>query len=647
MDHIAHTTQLGIFKGLGRIYRYALPYWKHILLTFVSMMIFAGSLTGRAYLAKPLLHMFTGAPSQPAPTLDLKGALRMFVDKNATVQNQERSEGESSPEQLAQQRLQALAPLVVLALCIAMLISVFGFLKDYLSAYVSNRMVIDLQCDLCTKFLTMPMSFHTRLKKGDVFSRLNSDVGRAAISFQLIFGDLLQEPLTLIVGISAMFVLNWQLTLLLGLAMPLLVLLTIRFGKKIRKKSTKRQEMVGVLMDSMIQMFSGIKVVKGFGMEHYESKRFSKINAELFKRTMKVEKTGATSRYVTEFLNHVTAIFLIGAGALAVTKAWFGLSFAVLGTFVALAITLYKPVKNLSQAYNKISDSMAGIQRVYEIMDLDPRDLEQNGTLEMHGVHKGVRFDHVYFSYDGVTTVLKDITFEIRKGDTVALVGKTGVGKTTLSDLILRFYQPTSGAIYIDDIDIREFSRESLLRHIAVVTQEPFLFDTSVEENIRYGRLDATRQEIEEAAKAAYIHDVICSLPQGYATHVGDRGARLSGGERQRIAIARAILRNPSILILDEATAALDAESEKLVRDAIENLMRGRTTIVIAHRFSTIKNADMIVLLDEGQVSMIGTHEELIQKGGLYKELCDMQFLANDTSTMHSQGAAHEPCNAS
>jgi subfamily B ATP-binding cassette protein MsbA len=641
MEEQGTQKQLGIVKGLGRVYRYAVPYWKLILVTFLSMTIYASSLTARAYLAKPLLQMFTGSAQELSKTLSLKGALRLFKEKTVPTEG-EKGEGAQQMEQLARSRLHSLLPLVLMALGVTVLVSGFGFIKDYVSAYVSNRMVIDLQCDLCNKFLTMPMAFHTKLKKGEVFSRLNSDVGRAAVSFQLIFGDLLQEPLTLIVGIAAMFMLNWQLTLLLGLSLPPLVILTVRFGKKIRKKSTKRQEMVGVLMGSMIQMFSGIKVVKAFGMEAYEGDRFRRINMELFKRIMKVEKTGATSRYVTEFLNHATAIFLIGAGALAVTKSLFGLSFAVLGTFVALAITLYKPVKNLSQAYNKISDSMAGIQRVYEIMDLEPNTMERQGTRQMQGVEKGIRFEHVYFSYDGTRTVLKDIDFEIRKGDTVALVGKTGVGKTTLSDLILGFYHPTSGAIYIDDVDIREFTRESLLRHIAVVTQEPFLFDTSVEENIRYGKPDATRQEIEEAAKAAYIHDVIMSLPQGYTSHVGDRGTRLSGGERQRITIARAILRNPSILILDEATAALDAESEKLVRDAVENLMRGRTTVVIAHRFSTIKNADMIVVLEDGRISMMGTHEELILKGGLYKELCEMQFLPDAQSSAPSRGRTHE-----
>jgi ABC-type multidrug transport system fused ATPase/permease subunit len=321
-------------------------------------------------------------------------------------------------------------------------------------------------------------------------------------------------------------------------------------------------------------------------------------------------------------------------------KAMLGLTLPVLVAFLALATTLYRPIKNLSRAYNSVSDSMAGIERVIEILDLEAETPGQEGTEILYDIRKDIRFENVSFSYDGKQKVLEDIGLEIGKGQTVALVGKTGVGKTTLSDLIPRFYDPTEGRILIDGADIRTFSRDSLLRHIAVVTQDPFLFDTSVEENIRYGRLDATEEEIIEAGRAAFIHDRILGLPQGYKTRVGDRGARLSGGERQRITIARAILRNPSILILDEATSSLDAESEQWVKRAIDNLMEGRTTVAIAHRLSTIRNADKIVVLEDGRISMMGKHDELMQQEGLYRELCAMQFQKDDIDPVANSRSA-------
>jgi subfamily B ATP-binding cassette protein MsbA len=469
---------------------------------------------------------------------------------------------------------------------------------------------------------------------------LNSDVSQSAQTFRLLFGDLIQEALTLLVGVGIMIYLSWQLTGMIALVLPLLVLLVVRFGKKVRKKSLKRQQKVGDQMGSMFQMFSGIKVVKAFRMEETESRRFRAVNDELFRRQMKVVKTQEMSKGFTELFNNFTYIMFIGVGIYAIMKEMLGLTLPVLVAFLALATTLYRPIKHLSRSYNNISDSMAGIERVTEILDLEAETPGQEGSEILTDIRQDIRFENVSFSYGGEQKVLKDIGLEIGKGQTVALVGKTGVGKTTLSDLIPRFYDPTEGRILIDGTDIRTFSRDSLLRHIAVVTQDPFLFDTSVEDNIRYGRLDATEEEIIEAARAAFIHDRILDLPEGYKTRVGDRGARLSGGERQRITIARAILRNPSILILDEATSSLDAESEQWVKKAIDNLMEGRTTVAIAHRLSTIRNADKIVVLEDGRISMMGRHDELMRQGGLYRELCAMQFQQDDTGPVTNSRSA-------
>jgi ATP-binding cassette, subfamily B, bacterial MsbA len=613
---------LSIPQGLRRVLRYALPYWKVILVVFVTMLLYSVGIMGRAYLLKPFYERVI-APSQlmtPGLSLD-PGAIKALKEMGASEEDQQKVR-----ENLGGILRDQFFLLIGLALGIAILLPLVNFVKEYASSYVVGRMVRDLQGDLCDKFLRMPLSYHNRARKGEIYARLNSDVSTTAGSFNLIFGDLIQEPINLAVGVVIMLVLNWQLTCMLLLVVPMLVGLTIGFGKKLRRKSLKRQEKVADQMASMVQMFSGIKVVKAFRMEKEEARQFRGINNDLFRREMKVVKTSVLSKSVSELFNHGSYVLFLGIGVYAIMEGMLGLTFGVLVAFLGLATTMYRPLKNLSKAYNQVSEAMAGIQRVSEVFDLESEI--KDGTRTLSKIEYGIQLDKVSFSYDGDHEVLKDIDLEIRKGETVALVGRTGVGKTTLSDLIPRFYDPTRGRVLLDGMDLTEFQMDSLLGHIAVVTQEPFLFDTAIAENIRYGKPEATQEEVEEAARAAYIHDMVASLPEGYGTRVGDRGARLSGGERQRITIARAILRNPAILILDEATSSLDAESEALVQKAINNLMKGRTTVVIAHRLATVRSADKIVVLEGGRITMTGRHEELMRREGLYRELCAMQFEA-------------------
>ncbi|MBN2432591.1 MAG: ABC transporter ATP-binding protein [Acidobacteria bacterium] len=610
-------------SGFRLVWHFGRRYWRQGMLILLSMMIYAAGVNGRAYLIKPFLEEVI-LPAEELNSDVISGNPVESILQGGTLSPEERQRQQASLRRAIEQRL---LPLLGIALLVITFIPLANFLRSYLGAWVVNRMILDMQADLCRIYLQLPLAFHNRQRKGDLLARLNSDVANASLSFKLLYGDLVQEPITLVVGVGVLLYLNWQLTVLLALILPPLILLIVRFGRRIRKKSRRRQEEISHLLGAMVQMFSGIKVVKAFQKEDFEWDRFQRQNRQVFRRTMKVVKTEVTSHSVTELFNNVTYILFLGIGVFAIIQSALGLTFPVLVAFLALAPTLYRPVKHLSQAYNQFSDAMAGLDRVAEILNQDPGDLADEGSRELQFIREGIRFEAVDFAYGESDWMLREINLTIRPGETVALVGKTGAGKTTLSDLLLRLYDPTRGRILIDGVDIRQYSRASLLARMAVVTQEPFLFDATVAENIRYGKADAPMAEIEAAARAAFIHDAITALPDGYDTRVGDRGVRLSGGERQRVTMARALLKDPAILILDEATSSLDAQSERQIQRALENLMRGRTTLVIAHRFSTILHADRIAVLDGGRLLMTGSHEELLRECPLYQELYALQFL--------------------
>jgi len=625
-------------SGFRLVWHFGRRYWRQGALILLSMLIYAAGVNGRAYLIKPFLEEVI-LPAEELNSGTVSGSPLEGLLEGQSLTPQERQRQQDSLRRTIEQRL---LPLLGIALLVITFIPLANFVRGYLGSWVVNRMILDVQADLCRIYLRLPLGFHNRQRKGDLLARLNNDVANASLSFKLLYGDLVQEPITLVVGVGVLLYLNWQLTVLLALILPPLILLIVRFGKRIRKKSRRRQEEISHLLGAMVQMFAGIKVVKAFQKEDFEWDRFQRQNREVFSRTMKVVKTEVTSHSVTELFNNVTYILFLGIGVFAIIQSALGLTFPVLVAFLALAPTLYRPVKHLSQAYNQFSDAMAGLDRVAEILNQDPGDLADEGSREIHAIEQGIRFENVDFAYGDSDWMLHHINLTIRPGETVALVGKTGAGKTTLSDLLLRLYDPTGGRILIDGVDIREFRRASLLARMAVVTQEPFLFDATVAENIRYGKADATLAEIEAAARAAYIHDAVASLPDGYDTRVGDRGVRLSGGERQRLTMARALLKDPALLILDEATSSLDAQSERQIQSALENLMQGRTTLVIAHRFSTILHADRIAVLDGGRLLMTGRHEELLQECPLYQELYELQFLPQGDTRRTAADGTHD-----
>jgi subfamily B ATP-binding cassette protein MsbA len=391
--------------------------------------------------------------------------------------------------------------------------------------------------------------------------------------------------------------------------------------RKARKKSL---EHMGDMTGTMIQTFGGIKVVKAFNMEAAQAAEFRRHNENFFRKLMAALRRKALGENISQlFMGLAAAVLLVGGYKLLAERAMTAGDMAVFGLAIAV---INSSVRELSKSYNRLLEASAGCERFFELLD-QPRDTEHEAGEELPADGKGVEYRGVTFAYDG-TPVLRDVSLRAAPGEMVAVVGRTGAGKTTLLDLLCRFYDPQAGEIVVHGVDLRKVKRSSLLARLAVVTQEPFLFNTSIGENIRYGRRDASPAEVEAAAKAAHIHDFVAGLEKGYDTPVGERGAKLSGGQRQRVTIARAILRNPSILILDEATSALDAESEQAVQAALDNLIHSgrRITFVIAHRLSTVKRADRIVVLDAGGVAEEGTHDELLARNGVYASLYRTQF---------------------
>jgi subfamily B ATP-binding cassette protein MsbA len=572
---------------LMRLYTYARPYWKLIALVVVGMGVYAAGLGGQLYMIKLLVEdvLLNRAPDE---------AWRILI------------------------------LLTVALIVIVVLMAAGRFVKTYFSAVVTQSVINDVRCDVGRHLLTLSLRYYQRRRQGALLSRLTNDVGQSRRALRLIFGDLVEQPLLMAAAVAAGFATNWRLALMVFCAFPFLAYPISRFGKKIKRQAKKRQLRRADVTNVLVQMLSGIRIVKAFRAEEREGERLRKASNQLLKRSKKVAGATASSLTVLELFNHVGGAVILLAGGWFVLHGKFGVSVADLVTFSAILGRMYKPVKDLTKTYNKVQNCLPSIERVFEIMDARP-DIEDGADARPLGrPERSIAFERVTFAYDE-EPVLQDVSFEAAVGDVIALVGPTGAGKSTLTDLVARFYDPTEGRILIDGVDLRSYAVGSLLSRIAVVTQDPFLFHTTIRDNILYGRPDATEEEIVAAARAAYVHGEIEELPDGYDTVVGERGARLSGGQRQRLTIARAILKDADILILDEATSSLDSRSEGEVQEALANLMVGRTTFVVAHRLSTIRSASRILVLDRGRIVEQGTHDDLLVQGGLYRTLHAMQ----------------------
>ena len=520
----------------------------------------------------------------------------------------------------------------VLAFLGAMLLIVFiakgalTYLQQVQMRYVSEGIQRDIRDELYERVQTLPLSFFTRRATGEIMSRFSSDVETLGDASTELFRNALKEPLNILGLIAVLLMIKWQLALLSLVVLPVAILPIVKFGKKIRRRGTRVQEWRAEANTILQETISGVRIVKAFGMEEYERGRYREASAQVFRAFMRIWRVDALTSPVLEVLGGIGIIIAFGVGGyLVITK---GLTPGAFMAFLGALGSLYQPVKRIGQVNNIVQRGIAGLTRVFELMDSPPESLEQGGAVTLGHMQEGIQFHNVCFGYEAERIVLQGISFTAKLGEIVAIVGSSGAGKTTLVNLIPRFYDPASGVITIDRIDVRRVTIRSLRDQMGIVTQDTILFDDTVFNNIAYGRREMSSERVGEAARIANAEEFIAGLPMGYQTRIGERGVRLSGGQKQRIAIARAILKNPPILILDEATSALDTESERLVQEALDRLMENRTTFVIAHRLSTIIKADTILVLDEGRLIEQGTHAQLMARGGVYCRLYQSQLLS-------------------
>lgn len=501
---------------------------------------------------------------------------------------------------------------------------IFFYGQSYLVSYIGQKVIIDVREVMFRKFQRMPMAYFDKHQTGETMSYITNDVAaiQSALVDQLI--EMVTEGSILIGSLVLMVYLDWKLSLLTLVVIPLVGQAMKIFGRKIKRNGTVIQERMADITSLLQESISAIRVVKSFVRENYEIQRFVRQNELNFQAAMKNVQLTSLLTPTVELLAAISVTFIVWFGGYEVLNDQ--MTAGALVAFLTYAVNLANPVKRLSRVYGNLQRAMAAVDRVFAVIDLEEPIHDKPGAIRLPEITGRVRLDHVSFEYKKGVPALSDVTLEARPGQMIAFVGPSGAGKSTIANLIPRFYEVTSGSISIDGHDIRDVTVDSLREQIGIVPQETMLFSTTVRENIRYGRLDATDEEVEEAAKAANADSFIRELPQGYDTAIGERGMNLSGGQRQRMAIARAILKNPRVLILDEATSALDTESEKIVQAALDRLMVGRTSFVIAHRLSTIFQADQIYVIDNGQVKEHGTHEELLGQDGLYSYLYSIQF---------------------
>jgi len=607
----------------ARILRFISPYRLALVLSVVCSILFSVFSGMSIYLIMPLLQMlFTGGAAvqsaAPAGGTIMPGWLAHI--KEAAGEAFRHFVFRPDPAD-------SLLVICVIIVSSFFLRNLFAYLQSNLMIYVEQGLTRDLRNALYRHIHELPLAYFTNERTGNLISRIMNDVPIINTGISATFQTMVREPLLLAVYLTICLVLSWKLTLISFVVFPAVLLVIATVGRRVHRESGLAQERIADLTSVLHETISGVKVVKAFSMEDFENRKFGRESHGYFRTILRVTNIRNLASPMTEFLSAAAGGVIIWYGGLQVLSHAMDSSEFIL--FLFAMFQLMPPIKELSNVNNRIQEASAAGDRVFEVLDTEPNIRDADDAVTLPAFERELRFDNVSFRYGEGETVLDGISLTIKKGEVVAVVGPSGAGKSTLIDLVPRFYDPTAGRILIDGIDLRRVRLRSLREKIGIVTQETILFNDSVRNNIAYGLEDCPLEKIVGAAKAANAHNFISEMPAGYDAVIGERGVKLSGGERQRLALARAILKNPPVLILDEATSALDTESEILVQEAIERLMTGRTSIVIAHRLSTIQHADRIVVIEGGRVVEAGKHSELIGRSrGLYRKLYQLQFRA-------------------
>lgn len=565
-------------KDFSKILRYAKPYKKGIAFAFVCLVV-----TSVITLVLPLL---------------VRNMINVVVvEKNAAALN-------------------SLTLDIIAVIAFQML---FGITQNYILGFVGNRMTADFRMELFNHIQSLSLRFFQERRVGEIISRMSNDISVIQKALVSIPVAVLRQSITLVGGLAIVFYLNWKLTGLILIVLPPLMLFARIFGKRLRTLAGQVQDQLARAMVVLEEVISSIKVVKSYNREAYEKQRFEECIETAFDAEVKKVKVSAFFGPFVLFLTFLVSALLVWYGGRQVMAG--ATTPGELAAFFLYAIIIAGPIGTFVRLYTQSQEALGAIRRVYEILDTKPLIRDPENPVIFDQVEGAIEFDHVSFGYRKDVPVLKDVSLQVRPGEQVALVGPSGAGKSTVVQLVHRFFDVDAGTIRVDGHDIREIALKTFLNHVALVPQETLLFGGTIRENIMYGKLDATDEELDRAARFANAYDFIENLDKGYDTVVGEKGVKLSGGERQRIAIARALLKDPKILILDEATSSLDNQSEMLIQDALDHLMRGRTTLIIAHRLSTVHNADRIIVLDKGRVVETGNHKELMASEGLYCKL--------------------------